>query len=318
MTQITVLNECFLSPQNIQTLKSLGTLTVYNDTTTVELAKQRIKNADIVLADMFECPLNADVLSEANNLKLLCLNSTAHHLIDSTTINNRQAITINNVPNFGTHAVAEHTFGLILSSTRQLINAIQALKDKPFEINPSDKAHYQFLGTNLHGKTLGIIGLGAIGQQVATIAKGFSMNIIAYNRSPKNIDGVKQVSLDELLSNSDIVSLNCPLTPDTAGIINAESLAKMKPNALFVNTGAGGCVINTDLANALNTNKIAGAALDKLDSFKPNNPLFSAKNCLITPHMAWFAQEALANIGNIMTANVQAFLNGTPQNVVQN
>ena len=163
---------------------------------------------------------------------------------------------------------------------------------------------------------MGIIGLGTIGSHTAKIANGFGMKIIAYNRSPKNVENVEMVSLDELFSRSDVVSLHTPFNDQSKAIINTESLQKMKPNCILINTARGGCVVSKDLADALKNKKIAGAGLDVLDSWDANNPLLNLPNVVITPHSAWFTEEALKNIADTMISNVQSFVNGDTINVV--
>ena len=163
---------------------------------------------------------------------------------------------------------------------------------------------------------MGIIGLGTIGSHTAKIAHGFGMKVIAYNRTPKKLDNVEMVSLDALLSRSDVISLHTPFNDQSKAIINAESLKKMKSNCILINTARGGCVVSKDLADAIKDKKIAGAGLDVLDSWDSDNPLLNLPNVVITPHSAWFTHEALVNIGNTMTDNVRAFVNGKACNVV--
>lgn len=175
--------------------------------------------------------------------------------------------------------------------------------------------------SELAGKTIGIIGFGAIGQKVAKIAEAFDMNVLAYAPRPKDkgeLKTVKFVSLDELLSNSDIITCHCPLTPETEGLINEDTISKMKNNVIFINTSRGPVVDETALADALNNDKIQAAGLDVLsvEPAKEDNPLLKAKNCFITPHIAWAAKETRARLLSILEDNLKAYINGHPQNVV--
>ncbi|CAK9252636.1 unnamed protein product [Sphagnum jensenii] len=265
---------------------------------------------------MFECPLNKAVLQHANKLKFLCLNTTGYDLIDWETIREKQ-ISVANTPGFSTEAVAEHTFALILALVRHIISADADVRKSPFQINPTDKLHEKYAGYNLQGKNLGIYGLGAIGTHVARIAAGFGMNVFGYSRSNHVLPGVKTITnLDEMLSQCDILTLHAPLNKDSANLINAENIQRIKHGALIINTARGGCVNSADLANALHSGRIGGAGLDVLDMWGKDNPLFGAPNTVITPHSAWFTGEAMDKIGDIITANVRAYIAGKPQNIV--
>ena len=172
--------------------------------------------------------------------------------------------------------------------------------------------------SELAGKTLGIVGLGAIGQAVAKIAVAFQMNVIAYNRSEKNIDGVRQTSLDELLKASDIVTVHCPLNSDSEKMFDSSAFSKMKQGALFVNTARGGVIVEKDLYDALMSGHLGGACIDTLsvEPMEENCILMGAKNCIITPHIAWAPIETRRRLLDIVTNNILQFLNGTPVNVV--
>ena len=313
--KIVILNECFLSEGHLAELKKLGNVEIYNDTTTEDIAIARMKGAHIVFADMYECPLTQNVLSAAENLKLLCVNSTGFDLIDLETAKCK-AIQVANTPGFSTEAVAEHTFALLLGLNRRIVSSDAAVRQQPFQINPANPEHYRYVGFNLTGKTLGIIGLGAIGIHVARIAAGFGMRIIGYNRHTKIMSGVESVDLGRLFAEADILSLHMPLNEQSHNIIDQSTIQKMKDGAIIINTARGGCIVSQDLAMALHDGKIAGAGLDTLEPWTLDNPLFKAPNTLITPHSAWFTQEALDNIGDIMLANVQAFVAGKPVNIV--
>ncbi|MDB5478666.1 MAG: Phosphoglycerate dehydrogenase [Alphaproteobacteria bacterium] len=301
--RISVLDECFLSDENINYLKSVSDF---------RFDTEDIKGSDIILADMYERSLNKEFFSAANNLKLLCINSTGFDKVDLQAAEEK-GVKLANVPGFSTEAVAEHVFALILASARNIVESNRAVSLKPFEINPNDRDHTKFLGFNLYGKTLGILGLGAIGQHVAKIAHGFGMQVIAYNPGPRNLDKVEMVSREELLVRSDILTLHAPLNKASRAFINADTMKSMKPGAMIINTARGDCIVSKDLADALQSGHISAAGLD---TWGEAAPVFSAKNCLITPHSAWFTKEALAKIGDIMVGNIKAFLYGKPINFV--
>ncbi|MCK5519196.1 MAG: D-2-hydroxyacid dehydrogenase [Alphaproteobacteria bacterium] len=312
--KIAVLNECFLSEANISYLKSIGDVELFDDTTNEKKAITRITGKDIVFADMYECPLNKNTLSHANNLKLLCLNTTGYDQIDADTIS-RYNIKVANTPSYSTEAVAEHTFALLLSLSHHIVKVEKDIREKPFQINPADKRHYDYLGFNLHGKTIGIIGLGAIGCHVAKIANGFGMKVIGYNRNQKSISNITNVKLNDLFKSADIITLHTPLNKESENIINAHSIEKMKQDVLIINTSRAGCIASKDLAQALTDGKVLGAGLDVLDNWE-QTPLLRAPRTIITPHSAWFTKESLARVGDIMTKNVRAFINKQPCNIV--
>ena len=310
-----ILNECFLSDSHIEYLKSLGDVEIYSDTTDEEKAIRRIKDKDIVLTDMYECPLNKNLFAVALNLKFMCINSTGYDLVDLAAAT-KHHVKVANIPGFSTEAVAEHTFALLLALNRHIPECDRFVRQHPFEINPSNRDHDRYLGFTLAGKTLGIIGMGAIGSHVAKIACGFGMEVIGYNRHQKTLPGIKQVDLTELLSRSDIVTLHVPLNEQSKGMINKNSIAKMKDGAILINTARGGCVVAQDLAEALRSGKLVGAGLDTLDEWSAHNPLLSEEKTIITPHSAWFTQDALNNIGDRMIDNVKAFMAGYDLNIV--
>ena len=313
--KIAVLNECFLSGNNLAYLESLGDLEVYSDTVSEELAIDRMIGREVVLADMYEFPITSEVLKASAGVKLLCINSTG---FDRVALESAAAMNIKvaNTPGFSTEAVAEHTFALLLSANRHIIDSYLAVKGGTCQITSTNKDHYKYLGFNLFGTTIGIIGLGAIGSHAAAIAHGFGMHVLGYSRSGKNVANVEMVSLDVLFERSDVISLHTPLNEQSRGLINAATISKMKDGAIIINTARGGCVVSKDLAVALTAGKLASAGLDDLDTWSPENPLLCAPNTVITPHSGWFTNQALSKIGDIMTGNVQAYVEGRPRNIV--
>jgi glycerate dehydrogenase len=231
----------------------------------------------------------------------------------------RQNIVVTNVPAYGTNSVAQMVFALILELCNRSGQHSDAVRNGAWARNP-DWCFWQTPLIEIHGKILGIVGYGRIGQEVGRIACAFGMKVIVTgNRRPPNLPpGVQWGTLDEVFAASDFVSLHCPLQASTRGMINSNRIAQMKNGALLINTSRGGLIVEEDLASALNSGKLAGAALDVLSGEPPaaSNPLLQAKNCIITPHIAWATREARARLMGIATANLKAWLNGHPQNVV--
>jgi len=207
--KITILNESFLKESHLNTLRSFGELVIYENTDTEEKAIERLKGSQIAIADCFIAPLNSKVFNSTESLKLLVVNSTGYELVDNVTAKSKE-IQVANIPEFSTESVAEQAIALMLAVSRKIPTADTAMKSSPFQIDPANQEQRKYLGFNLQGKTLGIVGLGSIGSRVAQIGIGFGMKVLAFNRSTKYLDGVKQVSLDELLKESDIVSLVNP------------------------------------------------------------------------------------------------------------
>ena len=244
--------------------------------------------------------------------------ATGYNVVDMQAANDA-GITVTNIPAYSTASVAQMVFSHILNFAQNVsvhANSVTAgdwAKSVDFTYRKKPQ-------TELAGKTLGIIGFGQIGQAVAKIGLAFGMNIIFNNRSRKST-GIQatQVELETLLAESDFISINCPLTNDNIGFINQSTISKMKPSAFLINTGRGPLINEHDLAKALNTGKIAGAGLDVLSTEPPaaDNPLIKARNCFITPHIAWATLEARTRLMNIATENLKAFLNGNPVNVVR-
>src|ERR1035438_594398 len=236
--RLVVLNECFLSEDNLAYLRSVGELNVFTDTNDEETAIARLKGKDIALSDMYECPLNSRVLQQADCLKLLCLNTTGYDRVDLEAAALRN-VRIANAPGASTESVAEHTFALLLSLSRHLPEIQLAMKQRPFTIRPSERAHYNYLGFDLLGKIIGIIGVGAIGAHVANIARGFGMHVLGYTPTNKGTPGVESVSLNELCARSDVITLHLPLNKQSRFLIDTHIIAKMKRGVVVINTARG-------------------------------------------------------------------------------
>lgn len=299
-------------------IESLGNLTVHPRTSPDEIIA-RAKDADVILTN--KCPLSASTLSQLPRLKFIAVLATGYNIVDTTRAA-QLGIPVSNVPIYSTDAVAEFVFATVLDfykrpalhSTLAHSGAWESSEDFCFWENP----HFR----ELAGKTLGIIGFGRIGQRLGQLATAFRMNVLAHSRSrsAKPPFPFSWASTTEILETSDIVSLHCPLTPETSGMISADALAKMKPSAFLVNTARGPLIDEQALATALNSGQIAGAACDvvSVEPILPTNPLLHAKNLTLTPHIAWAAYEARQRLMAITAENIAAFQSGKPINLVGN
>lgn len=294
-------------------LKKLGEVVEYGLLKYEEVA-EKIADADIVICN--KTKLDSYTLRLAKNLKYIGLFATGYNNIDIDYCKEHN-IAVCNAGSYSTNAVAQHTFALILEHYNNTAKYNQFVQDGKWKRSKTFSPFVYPL-SELAGKTLGIVGLGSIGQAVAKIANAFEMNVIAYNRSPRKIENVKMVSLDELLSKSDIVSVHCPLNSESEHMFNRETFAKMKKGALFVNTARGGVMVEQDLFNALESEHLGGAAIDTLavEPMEKDCILMNAKNCIITPHIAWAPLETRVRLMNIVVDNIKNFLNGTPTNKV--
>ncbi|GGG41765.1 glycerate dehydrogenase [Lactobacillus apis] len=299
-------------------LKELGDCTFYDRTPVNddnEILK-RIGDAEIVLTN--KTPLDEHVISTAPNLKYIGVTATGYNVID-TEAATKANIPVTNIPTYGTDAVAQFTFALLLEITSHVGLHNQLVHDGRWSSNP-DFTFWAKPLTELQGKTLGLIGFGSIAKKVAEIGHAFSMNIIFYNHRPKTDlpNYVKQVSLEELYQQSDIISLHVPQTPETTEMINQKAISQMKDGVILINTARGGLISEKDVADALNDGKIAAAGVDVVqkEPIPADSPLLSAKNCYITPHIAWAPRETRNRLLGIVVDNLQAFLNGEKLNVV--
>lgn len=298
-------------------IKRFGEYVVYDRTSADEVIP-RAKGADMLIIN--KTIVNAEVLQALSpELKYIGLQSTGYNVVDCKKAR-ELGITVCNIPSYSTNAVAQLVFAFILQITNQVTLHSEAVKSGEWCDCP-DFCFWKSPLTELDGKTIGIIGFGSIGNRVAHIAEAFGLNVLAYNPHPKSVGDLKHTQMtdiDTLLTKSDIVTCHCPLTPETQGLINAENIAKMKETAILINTSRGPVVDEQALADALNSGRIAAAGLDvlKTEPASRNNPLLTAKNCYITPHIAWAAKETRTRLLKILEENIAAYLNGTPQNVV--
>ncbi len=313
--KITILDGFAENPGDLswEWLSEYGEYTVY-DRTPAELIAKRVEGCDIIITN--KTPLRRDLLKMLTNLKYVGLLSTGYNIVDWDYCK-EAGIPVCNIPSYSTAAVAQLTFALILEHTNAVAIHSQSVHGGEWAAC-KDFCYQKTPLTELLGKTIGIIGFGSIGKAVAKIALAFGMKVIASTNHPAPFDGVEFTDKDTLLANSDFVSLHCPLTEKTEGMVNAEFLAKMKPSAMLINTSRGQVVNENDLAQALKSGTIAAAGLDVLSQEPPksDNPLFGIKNCHITPHIAWAGYETRVRLMEICKENLKAFSLGKPINVV--
>lgn len=299
--------------------RALGDVEVY-DRTSIENGNseiiKRAKGAEIVITN--KTPLNAETISAlAPELKYIGMLSTGYNVVDVSAAE-KFGVPVCNIPTYGTAAVAQFTMALLLELCHHVGMHSDAVKAGEWS-KSQDFCFWHTPLIELAGKTMGLIGYGRIGKAAAKIAKAFDMNILAFDKYAQSDEAAQIVELDELLSKSDVISLHCPLFPETEGIINKDSIAKMKDGVMIINTSRGPLINEKDLAEALESGKVAGAGLDVLSVEPPaeDNPLLSQKNCIITPHIAWAPKESRQRLMNIAVDNLKAFLNGNSQNTVK-
>lgn len=299
-------------------LKELGECTFYDRTPVDDNAEilRRIGNAEIVLTN--KTPLDEKVLSQAPNISYIGVTATGYNVVD-TVAARKAGIPVTNIPTYSTDAVAQFTFALLLEITSHVGLHNKLVHDGRWSSN-SDFTFWAKPLMELQGKTLGLIGFGSIAQKVAEIGHAFAMNIIFYNHRPKSNlpEYVRQVSLAKLYQQADIISLHVPQTPETADMINQKAIKQMKDGVILLNTARGGLINEKDLAHALNKGKVSAAGVDvaQKEPIPAGSPLLTAKNCYITPHIAWAPRETRKRLLDIAVANLKAFTNGQDLNVV--
>lgn len=295
-------------------LANFTTVTKYAASTDQEIL-ERVKDQNIVVTK--ELPIGKELICQfPTSVKLICEAGTGYNNIDITAAKEKN-ITVCNVPGYSTEAVAQLAITFMLSLSASLPQQQLMLNQKNYN---NFTRHLMVPHFEISNKTLGVIGSGSIGQQVIKIALALGMNILVYNRTHKswNDPKIKSVPLEELLRQSDFITLHCPLTADTRHIINRDKLSIMKPSAFVINTSRGALIKETDLIEALEAGKIAGAGLDVQDPEPPelDNPLFTMKNVILTPHIGWKPIEARQRLIDLMAGNIEAFIQGKPVNVV--
>jgi glycerate dehydrogenase len=316
--KIVVLDGYCLNPGDLNwdALRRHGDVEIF-DRTTVDEVPSRAGGASAVFTN--KTPLPGDVLRRLPDLRYIGVLATGYNVVDVAAAK-QQGIVVSNIPTYGTASVAQFVFALLLELCHNVKLHADAVRAGEWSRNP-DWSFWKSPLMELAGKTIGIVGFGRIGRAVGRIADAMEMRVIAhdtYQGDTPDYDGFRWVELDKLLRESDVVSLHSPLLPETQGMINARTLARMKPSAFLINTSRGPLVVDQELADALNAGVIAGAGLDVLSVEPPlaGNPLLSARNCIVTPHIAWATREARARLMDSALDNLRAFLAGKPQNVV--
>lgn len=298
-------------------LDKFGTVELYDRTPCAEASIiNRIGNAEIVLTN--KTPISRGVIDACPNLRFISVLATGYNIVDYNYAKER-GILVANVPSYGTASVAQAAIALLLEICNRVAHHSNAVHDGRWRSCP-DWCFWDYPLIELAGKTMGIIGFGRIGQSTGVIAKALGMRVIAYNRSVSERGKAiaEYVPLDALLSQSDVIVLHCPLTAETTAVINKNSIEKMKDGVIIINNSRGPLIMEQDLADALNSGKVAAAGLDVLSSEPPrrDNPLLTAKNCFITPHISWASKESRQRIMTCTENNIAAFLSNTPVNIV--
>ena len=320
MNRIVVLDGYTLNPGDIswEGFEELGQVTVHDRTPLGQIVA-RTRGCSYAITN--KTPFSAETLAQLPELKYIGVLATGYNVIDVAEAT-RRSIVVTSIPTYGTDSVAQHATSLILELVRQPAIHSQAVHAGKWTSNP-DWCFALTPITELTGKTLGVVGIGRIGRAVATIGAAMGMQIVAHDEypPPPEVLGdlkVEFMTVDEVFDRADVVTLHCPLTPATDQLVNADRLSRMKSNAILINTSRGPLVDNQALADALRNGTIAGAGLDVLDVEPPaaDNPLLGAPNCIITPHISWYAQAARQRLMATAVDNLKAFLAGNPENVV--
>ena len=317
MPNIAILDGYTLNPGDLDWsgLEALGNVFYYDRTAHSEIM-ERAAEAEVLVVNKLQ--LSRQILVQLPKLKYIGVCATGFNNVDIEAAK-ELGIIVTNMRGYSSAAVAQLVFSLILTITNHAEKHAQGVRNGKW-VASLDWCYDHEAIFELAGRTLGILGLGDIGQRVAQIGLAFGMNVIAHrkNDSKSGVNGVELVSLSELFKQSDVLSLHCPLTSDTQGVINKVNIETMKPSAMLINTGRGGLIAEQDLADALNEGRLSNAGLDVLSTEPPTteNPLLKAKNCYITPHQAWGAKESRERLLKGITKNLKAFLEGNPQNVV--
>ena len=316
--KIVVLDGYTLNPGDLtwEGLEALGTVTVY-ERTPADKVVERAQDADVIFTN--KVSLTEAQLNQLPALRFIGVLATGYNMV-AVEAARQKGIVVSNVPGYGTASVVQLTFALLLELTLHVQRHSDAVMEGRWAGSP-DFCFWDYPLIELAGKTMGIIGFGSIGEKIADVATAFGMTVIGSKRhrtDQSHRPNFRWAELPELLEQADVVSIHCPLLPETKGLINKTSLAKMKPSALLLNTSRGPIIVEQDLADALNNGVIAGAGIDVLSTEPPaaDNPLFMAKNCLITPHIAWATQEARKRLMAMTVDNLTAFIKGNPINVV--
>lgn len=311
--KICILDGYSLNPGDLDwsPVERLGDVTLF-DRTPADKIVERAADADIVLTN--KVPFSADTLRQLPRLRFICVLATGYNIID-TEAAARQGVVVANIPAYSTMSVAQMAFAHILNITNHVASYAREVADGKWT-NCPDFCFWDSALTELAGKTMGIVGLGNTGMATARIAVAMGMKVVAMTSKSADTlpEGITPAPLDDVLASADVVSLHCPLTPSTRHLINAASIAKMKPSAILINTGRGPLVDEQAVADALNGGRLAAFGADVLSQEPPrsDNPLLSARNCFLTPHIAWATLEARTRLMSTATENVRQFIAGEP------
>ena len=311
--KICILDGYSLNPGDLDwsPVERLGDVTLF-DRTPADKIVERAADADIVLTN--KVPFSADTLRQLPRLRFICVLATGYNIID-TEAAARQGVVVANIPAYSTMSVAQMAFAHILNITNHVASYAREVADGKWT-NCPDFCFWDSALTELAGKTMGIVGLGNTGMATARIAVAMGMKVVAMTSKSADTlpEGITPAPLDDVLASADVVSLHCPLTPSTRHLINAASIAKMKPSAILINTGRGPLVDEQAVADALNGGRLAAFGADVLTQEPPrgDNPLLSARNCFLTPHIAWATLEARTRLMSTATENVRQFIAGEP------
>ena len=317
--KIVVLDGYALNPGDLSWdgIKDFGELTVY-DRTPADKILNRAAGADVLLTN--KTPIREEIILQLPDLKFIGVLATGYNIIDVAAAT-KKGVLVSNIPDYGSYSVAQLTIALLLELCHHVQRHSDTVRDGKWAAS-KDWCYWDFPLVELAGKTMGIIGFGSIGQKVGDMATAFGMDILGAAQTRRDQSHRKNftwVEIPELLERSDVVSIHCPLTAETKGLINSQSLRTMKTAAFLLNTSRGPIIVDEDLAAALNNGVIAGAGIDVLSAEPPqkDNPLFKAKNCIITPHIAWATREARTRLMGMAANNLKAFAEGQPVNVVK-
>ncbi|NMA12879.1 MAG: D-2-hydroxyacid dehydrogenase [Chloroflexi bacterium] len=317
--KMVVLDGQTLNPGDISwaEVEALGDLKVYARTPYEEAEiLKRIGDAEVVMTN--KTPISKATIEKAPNLKFVSVLATGFNVVDIESAK-QHGVVVSNVPTYGTNSTAQFAIGLLLEVCHHIGEHNRAVHEGRWETS-EDYCFWDYPLIELDGKTMGIIGFGRIGQTVGRIAKAFGMTVIANSRSisDETKEIAEAVSLDELFARADVISLHCPLTPETQNLINKDTIAKMKDGVILINNSRGPVLNEQDVADALNSGKISYAAVDvvSVEPILPDNPLLKAKNCIITPHISWAPIESRKRLMHTTAENIEAYQKGKPQNVV--
>ena len=315
--KIAILNECFLNPEHLNRLKTLGEVLVFENTKTEDEAIERLKGIDIAIWDGFLSPPTAKVLNSTDTLKFIALPHTGYFMVDLETAK-KKGIKISNAPGFSKQSVAELVIGLMFAVDRKIPLMDRNMRENPFESDPGNvEQQNKYWGFDIKGKIMGILGLGRIGSTVATLALGLGMKVISHNRSPKTMDGVEMVSKEEIFKQADVISLNITSSTESKNFISEKELALMKPTAILINVDQGIMVDTEALYEVLKDRKIGGAGLDQVSGLTKDHPILKLDNVVFTPHAGSSTDESFrVNLPDLVVSAIEGFVQDRPINLI--